>query len=282
MLDRLQRSWDLAMQCLAVLREDKTLLVFPLFSTIAIVLITASFAVPLWPLVAAFEAHAGRPPDQTLVYILLFAFYFIQFSVVNFFNTALVEVAMRRFDGGEAGVADGLRRAWARLPVILMYSAVAATVGTILRIIEERVGFVGRLVIGLIGFVWAVATSLVVPVLAAEDVGPYEAITRSAELIRRTWGEQIIGNAGIGLVFALFVGVAGVIGALAAAAALAVGKTLAIAVVVVLVLVVCLLVMAQATLQGIYAAALYRYADGDAATGGLDPDLLGGAFRARD
>ena len=27
---------------------------------------------------------------------------------------------------------------------------------------------------------------------------------------------------------------------------------------------------------------VYRFADGDTATGGLDADLLGGAFRARD
>jgi len=282
MLEKFQRSWDLVMQCLAVLRQDKALLVFPLFSTTAILLITASFAVPLWPLAAALDAHGASPPDHVLLYALMFLFYFIQFSVVNFFNTALVEVAMRRFDGEEATVGDGLRRAWARLPVILVYSAIAATVGTILRSIEERVGLVGKLVIGLIGFVWAVATALVVPVLAAEDVGPYEAITRSAELIRKTWGEEIIGNVGIGFVFGLFITVAGLVGCLAVVAALSVSKSLAVGIVVLLVLGVCLLAMAQATLQGIYAAALYRYADGDSATGGFNAELLGGAFRPRD
>jgi hypothetical protein len=55
-----------------------------------------------------------------------------------------------------------------------------------------------------------------------------------------------------------------------------------VALIAILVLAVCLIGLAQATLQGIYAAALYRYADGDAATGGLDADLLQGAFRARD
>lgn len=282
MFERLQRSWDLAMQCLAVLRDDKSLLLFPLFSAIAIVLLVASFAVPLLPLLAALSPKSGRPPDHLLLYSVVFLFYFITFSVMNFFNTALVEVALRRFEGEAATVAGGLRRAWARLPVILMYSIVAATAGTVLQAVEERVGFIGRIVIALIGFVWAVATALVVPVLAAEDVGPYEAIARSAELVRKTWGEQIIGNTGIGLVFGLALGIVVVIGGLVAINAFMASPSLGIALLAMLVLAVCLIALAQTTLQGIYAAALYRYADGDTATGGLDADLLGGAFLARD
>ncbi len=213
MFERLQRSWDLALQCLEVLRNDKSLLLLPLFSGIALVLIVGTFAVPLMPLAMALSPKSGRPPDHMLLYILLFMFYFVQFSVMNFFNTALVEVAMQGFDGKEATVRDGLQRAWSRLPEILLYSVIAATVGTLLRAIEERVGFIGRIVVGLIGFVWAVATALVVPVLAAEDVGPFEAINRSAELIKKAWGEQIIGNVGIGLVFGLAAGIlVGVVG----------------------------------------------------------------------
>jgi len=46
-------------------------------------------------------------------------------------------------------------------------------------------------------------------------------------------------------------------------------------------LVVSLLGLAQATLHGIYSAALYRYANGDPAAGGIEPRLLEDAFRAR-
>jgi len=200
---------------------------------------------------------------------------------MNFFNTALVEVALRRFDGEAATVGDGLRRAWKRLPAILAYSVVAATVGTVLRTIGERLGIIGRIVTGLIGFVWVVATALVVPVLAAEDVGPLEAISRSAELVRNRWGEQIIGNIGISLVFGIFLLVAVLGGFVAATRAFAAGPTFGIAVAALAVICVSIIFLAQMTLQGVYAAALYRYADGDAATGGIDTDLLDSAFRAR-
>ena len=200
MFDRFQRSWDLAAECWRLLMDDKSLLVFPLMSSIAMVLIIGSFAVPLLP---AFGFAAGKAPHaiSSTGYLGLFVFYWIQYSIVIFFNTALVEVAMRRFDDEDAGVADGLRRAAALLPVILVYAFIAATVGTVLRAIAERVGIIGRIVVGLIGVGWTVATALVVPILAAENVGPIEAIGRSAELIKKSWGENIIGNVGIGMVF---------------------------------------------------------------------------------
>src|SRR3954451_14016646 len=104
MIERLQRSWELTLQCLGVLREDKSLLLFPFFSGIALLIIMASFALPLWPLLTSLASRSGRAADHTLPVILLFLFYFIQFSVMNFFSTALVEVALRRFDGQQATV----------------------------------------------------------------------------------------------------------------------------------------------------------------------------------
>ena len=265
-----------------LLLADKRLLVFPLMSSLAIVLLTASFAVPL---AAAFGSNFGRGAAHgmsAVTYFALFVFYWLQFAVIIFFNTALVEVAMKRFDGEDAGVGDGLRRAAALLPVILIYAAVAAFVGTLLRVVAERVGFLGRIVIGFIGFAWSIATALVVPVLAAENVGPLEAMGRSVKLIKKAWGEDIIGNVGIGLVFALVMLVTALSGGfLALAAFLAHRLALGVLLLVLLVLALCLLALAHATLQGIYSAALYRYANGDPATGGIDKTLLEGAFRAR-
>ncbi len=280
MFDRFTRSWQLAGECLRLLLQDKRLLVLPLLSSIAIVLLIASFAVPLLPTLGAHRG--GARGLSTLTYVVLFLFYWLQYAIIIFFNTALVEVAMKRFDGEQASIADGLRRAASLLPVILIYAAIAASVGTLLRLIAERVGILGRIVIGLIGLAWSVATALVVPVLAAENVGPIEAIGRSVELIKKAWGEDIIGTAGIGVVFGLITVVTILVGGLLALAAFGAHRlTLGVLLMVLVILAVCLLALAQATLHGIYAAALYRYASGDPALGGIDKDLLEGAFRAR-
>jgi len=265
-----------------LLRQDKALLVLPLLSLIVTLVLIASFLVPLAPALRGPAAGGGAHGSSPLVYLALFAFYWLQYTIVIFFNTALVEVAMRRFDGEDARIADGLRRAVSLLPVILVYAAIAASVGTLLRVIAERIGILGRIVVGLIGLAWSVGTALVVPVLAAEEVGPIEAIGRSVELIKKAWGEDIIGNVGFGLVFAVIT-----VGTILAGGLLVLGAfrvhrfSLGVALLVLLILAVCLLALAQATLQGIYSAALYRYATGDPATGDIDRGLLGGAFRER-
>ena len=282
MLDRFQRSWDLASACMDLLMEEKALIAFPFLASIGIAVVTLSFAVPLVPTFTLFWSSGAEHTISPLTYVALFVFYWIQFSLIIFFNTALVEVAMRRFDGEDASIGDGLRRALSMLPVILTYAFIAATVGTLLRLIAQRVGFIGRLVVGAIGFLWTVAVALVVPVLAAEDVGPVEAIQRSVELIKRAWGEDLIGSVGIGLVFGIVMAVMVIAGGMVVIATFSVGNVgLATALLALLVLGVSLVALAQATLQGIYAAALYRYASGDDAIGDMDRRLLESAFQPR-
>src|SRR6185437_7963968 len=101
----------------------------------------------------------------------------------------------------------------AKLPQIFGYALIAATVGLLLRMIQERLGLIGRLVVGFIGLAWTVATFLVVPVLASKDVGPVDAVKESVELLKRSWGENLIGNGGIGIVFGLLMVLAVLVGA---------------------------------------------------------------------
>ena len=155
MFARIQRSWDLACACMRLLMADKSLLVFPLMSGVAMVLIVASFAVPLLAVAGVLRGTGVPHSLDMLSYLALFLFYWIQFSIGIYFNVALVEVALRRMDGKEAGIADGLRRAASRLPTILAYALIAATVGIVLRVIAERIGFLGRIVIALVGLAWA-------------------------------------------------------------------------------------------------------------------------------
>jgi hypothetical protein len=196
-----------------------------------------------------------------------------------FFNSALISVALKRLDGESASVSEGLQMALAHLPAILGYAAVAATVGTILRSIEERVGFVGRIVIGIIGAGWTIATAMTLPVLIEEDVGPIEAISRSLALLRRNWGENVIGNSGISLGVAV---VAIPIFVLAWLLVVAAGSThsgasifLAMALFVVMMIAIGLV---STTLHAIYTAALYRYATGSKENAGIDGDLLAEAY----
>jgi hypothetical protein len=199
-----------------------------------------------------------------------------------FFQSALVGAAMIRLEGGNPTVADGFRIAFSRIGAILGYALIAATVGMLLRMVQERAGAIGRWVAGLIGVAWTVATYMVVPILVTREVGPIEAVKESATLLKRSWGENVIGQAGIGLVFGLLLvalillGAALIVGAAftksAALIAIAVACTVFAVIVVALV---------QTALSGIYAAALYRHATGAPPAPGFEPRLLEGAFAAK-
>ncbi|WP_254423988.1 DUF6159 family protein [Rhodanobacter sp. C03] len=267
-----------------VLRSDKSLLVFPLLSGLCTLLVAASFLIPVAVMVIGGE-HAGQDFHQRMsvgAYLLMFAFYLVQYFVIIFFQTALTGVALIHLRGEPTSVAAGFALARSRLPHIFGYALIAATVGLVLRMIQERLGLIGRLVVGFLGLAWTVATFLVVPILASQDVGPVDAVKRSVELLKRSWGENLIGNGGIGVVFGLLMLLAVLVAAVLVGGAFASQSIVAIVfAVVVVVLGFILLGLIQSSLHGIYAAALYRYAESGEASVGFDPALLEHAFRSK-
>jgi hypothetical protein len=270
MFDKISRSWTLVKASAAVLRSDKELLLFPVISSIATLMVAITFAVPVIGLRIFEGGEIGA-----LGAIVGFLFYLCQYFVIFFFNTALVGAAMIRLEGGDPTVADGLRIARSKIGVILGYAAIAATVGVLLQMVRERAGIFGRIVVGLLGMAWTLASFLVVPILVSRDVGPIDAIKESIDLLKRTWGENIAGNVGIGMAFGLLtmLVVVAVIALVLAAAAVG-GIKLAVVVGVLGGLAVALMAVIQAALSGIYSAAVYRYAvDGQAPAGFAGPQL---------
>ncbi|HZP66822.1 MAG TPA: DUF6159 family protein [Rudaea sp.] len=280
MFERFSRSWELVKASSAVLGANKRLMIFPVLSSVCTLIVAASFFVPLL-LGGAFGHFEGRhmTPGSAA---LLFVFYLVQYFVVIFFNSALVGAALIYLRGGNPTVGDGLGIAASKLPSILGYAVISATVGMVLRAIQERAGFIGSWIASLLGAAWTVATFLVVPVLVNRDIGPFDAVTHSVQLLKRTWGENLIGNAGIGLAFGLvtmlvvFTGVGLLILAVSTHSTAAVVLVAAL-----LVAAILMLAVIQATLHGIYSAAVYRYAEEGDAGAQFSKALVAGAFRIK-
>ena len=282
MAGRVARSLDLARAAWSVVRADKELMLLPVLSVAALLLILGSLAVPL-ALMGGLSPGAVSSEPGAVPALGALAFYIVAYFVTLYFNTALVGAAMIRMDGGNPRLGDGLRIAWQRAGRIFGYACIAATIGLLLRALEERVGLIGRIVVKLIGVGWALATFLVVPVLVTRDMGPVDAVKESAELLRRTWGENLIGNLGLGFVFGLaYLGLAIVSAGILVLAAQS-GRPLLISLILLVAIVAFLALSAlHATMQGVYSAALYRYAT-DHATPlpGFGPELLEGAFATK-
>ena len=272
-------SWSLVKASANVLKLDKELIVFPIMSGVATVFVTLSFIVPLaWT--GGWQVFAGETGSY-LGTVIGFLFYMVQYTIIFFFNSALVGAAMIRLEGGDPTVSDGMSIAMDRIGAILGYAALAATVGMVLRFISERVGFIGRLVVGFIGIGWTVATYLAVPVLVTKDVGPIDAVKESASLFKSTWGEQMIASFGIGWAF-FMMGISWTlvfVAILVGAAQLGLGAPIVLPIVAVGVMGYVFLGLVASALQGIYTAALYRHATGGHVEG-FDGTMLSGAFRA--
>jgi hypothetical protein len=279
MFERFGRSIDLAKASFGVLRSDKELLLFPFVSFIALAIVTALFAVPFLATGAIDDATNGVVNIAS--YVILFLFYLVSYTVTFFFQTGLVGAALIRLDGGDPTLRDGFRIAMSRLPQIIGYALIAATVGMILRMIAERAGLIGQIIVGIIGFAWNVATFLVVPVLAVEGVGPIEAIKRSGGYLRRTWGEQIIGNVGIGLLFGLLSFVVIVAGIALIVVVAQASTVLMFAVIALMILALAIIGLIGSAVGGIYVASLYRYATKGDAGPMFRNDVVAGAFRQR-
>lgn len=279
MLIRLRNSWTLVKASGRVLTQDPELLVFPALSGLALAVVGASFFGA--GLLTDLQSSVASDGGSALSGILAVLFYVVSYTVIFFFNSALVGAALIRLDGGDPTIGDGFRIATERIGTILGYAVLAATVGMVIRMIAERVGVLGRLLTGLAGSAWSVATYLAVPVLVSKDVDPLEAVKESAALFRRTWGEQVAGSASIALVFVpvfILIAIVGVLGIIGAAS---ISPALAIAAVASLIGAILLASLVSSALSTVYSAALYRYATTGEAPAGFDAGTLRGAFHPK-
>src|SRR5690606_17530123 len=255
MFEKFSRSWEMVKASAEVLRSDRELMLFPVLSGLATLLVMATFALP----VLALKLFAN---GWSVGGVLLgFVFYFCTYSVMIFFNCALVGAAMIRLDGGDPTLSDGLAAARSRLGSIFGYAAIAATVGVLLQALKGKDNnFIVRLVGSGLGLAWTLATFLAVPVLVSRDVGPIDALKQSVTLLRRTWGENAVGQVGIGAAFGLLSSGAVLVSVLLVVLAAQASMALAVVVGAVCLVGVLLLGVYQAALTGIYSAVLYRYA----------------------
>lgn len=282
MFQRISNSWQLVKASAQVLRADKELIVFPIVSFIALLIVTATFAVPT-VLAGIFDsATSGNDGIPVAGYVIGFLFYLVQYFVIFFANSALVGAAMIRLRGGDPTVSDGFRIATQRINKIFIYALISATVGMVLQILSERAGKIGEIVASLIGIGWGLATYLVVPVLVVEDIGPIDSVKRSTELLKRTWGEQVVGNFGIGTIFGLLMVGTVLLGIpLIILAASTESIALILLAIGLIIMTIATLALLNATLSGIYAAALYLYAADGNSSGYFEQELIANAFRQK-
>ena len=189
-----QASWD-------VLRADREMLLLPVLSMLASLSLLALgfFGLLRGDVEIVRSAGALHVPGVSEWITLAVLIYLLSYVTI-FFNVALVFAADERMQGGDPTVGSAIAQAWQHAVAIAPWALVSVVVSGIIRAIEERGGFVGRIIGGMLGLAWALITYLVLPVLVLEGLTVREAITRSKELFVKTWGETVSGEIGMGLI----------------------------------------------------------------------------------
>ena len=272
-MERISRGFRLLGASWRVVKQDRELLVLPAVSMVLTLAAAATFF-GIGFSVGDVDITGDELRLEPIHYVVLGLFYFVAYFISIFFNAAVVGAATIRLQGGDPTVGDGLRLARRHVGKIAGWALIAASVGLVLRALEDRAGFVGRIVIGLIGVAWSAITFFVVPVLLYEPESVTGSIKRSAQIFRQRWGEQFTGNLAIGLaMFIIAIPIVILVGALGALAP--------ILAVVVGVAVLGLLAAVGATLSGVFNAALYRYATTGETSAEFSESDLRGTFTPR-
>ncbi len=283
-MGKFSNSVSLVKSSWGVLSHDKELIALPAISGVASMICVAPFFAGAF--LSTTTSTTSGADQQTsmgpLGYILLFLAYLIGAYITIFFQAALILAANERLSGGSPTLGSAISAAAAHAGAILPWAIISATVSMVLRAIQERSGLLGRIVIGLVGMAWTLVTFLVLPILVIENTGVKDALTRSASSFKRTWGENVVGNFGIGLLSGLAI----LVGVLVAGPIVALGIVNDVVVMVVAgiaLLVVWLIVVTvvSAALTGVFQTALYRFAVLGEEPQGFTHAQIAGAFRQR-
>lgn len=294
-MGRIGIGWQLAKRSWSVLASDRSLMWFPVLSAIFAILATGilvglgtmldwtalSDTTSTTTVVGDASATTQAEPFPIIFTIFAILAGYVSATIAIFFNVALVSCVTRSIDGEDTTVGEGVAAARERLGVIIKWGIFSYTVGLVLRAIEERVPLGGRIAVWIAGAAWAMATLLVIPVLAFEGLGPIDALKRSAGLFKDRFGEAIIGRGAIAMSVFLVAMVPAIVlivlAVLVASTSVVLAGLLGGAAVVVIVAAM----IVGSTLTQVFNTALYRFAVDGTAGLGFDERDFAGLIRTR-
>ena len=278
---RVVRTQAIMSAAWVILKEDLSLFLLPVASSLCLLLLVGSYLVPTiigW--VTDERFNTGIVYIESRSQAGLFLFYLVTYATVVFFNAALAACVLGKLEGREITIVHGLKEALTCVPQIVGWAVLSATVGLVIKTIERRSGFLGNLIVQTLGVAWSVATFLVVPVLVAEKKGPFEAVQASVQLVKRTWGEDVLAGLGFGALY-FILSIPGWFVFVVGAGMITSQLPIAIIVMSLAILYFPFLGLILSTMSTIFDVVLYRYAKLGTITPGFDGELLKASFPTR-
>ncbi len=276
-MGRFRRTLDTAKASWAVLQHDRELALLPVFGAIASLVVAAAIGIPIWLSTDGIDDGGSDTGSTPMLWIGGLIILIAGTIITVFFNAAVVSGARERFSGGDPTISSAIKGAFSRLHVIVPWALLAVTVGLILRAIQSSDNAFTRIIGSILDMAWGVLTFLVVPILVVEETGPFQSVKRSGELLRTTWGENLMAQVGFGII-GIVAALPGILIAVIGVSAGSAGAVIGIAIGVAWIALVSVVV---STLTAIFQMALYLYATTGQVPSGFENSGLRDTFHER-
>lgn len=183
---------------------DREMLWVPFIALIAQFFILGVAVVAVCIPAGMFAEGAENVPLTVPEYAALLVLYVVSAFVLAFSQAVITHVVYTRIHGGDATLGDGMKVATSHAAALFVWACITSTVGILLRAIAERSQLLVKILVAVMGAMWSVLTYFVVPAIVIDKKSAFGAISHSGSVFKRTWGETLIANISLGLVFAAF------------------------------------------------------------------------------
>ena len=235
-MGRLQRSWSILKSSFSILGNNKKLLFFPIINFFIVLFICSLFIVPAGyyfistshDLSSSIEIKNTSSPGQVeqagnmqvnadeeyemtpVKWAVWVSLYIFSIFVATYLNVAFYTEILNAVRGGTVDIGNGFKAANGKLVQIFLWACLAGSVGLIIKMIEEKLDFLGQIIMRIIGIAWSIAALFVIPVIVTEELtnrNPFSYLKKSSSIIVKTWGESLVGYVGFGALNSLvFIG----------------------------------------------------------------------------
>jgi hypothetical protein len=139
---------------------------------------------------------------KTIHWVIWGCLYIFLIFVATYLNVAFYTEILNAVRGGSVDIANGFRVANGKIIQIFFWACLAGSVGIIIKMIEEKLDILGKIIMRIIGITWSIAALFVIPVIVTEEASnrnPFSYLKKSSSIIVKTWGESLVGYVGFGM-----------------------------------------------------------------------------------
>jgi len=198
---KFRNSYRLVKESFWLLLQDVEILVFPVFAFLVVCILGfLVFNIFGFTSLSSFPEKGSPTPEFIAAVITV---YFLIFFVFTFSNAGVIAATYERLSGNNPTTESSWNVITQNFGRIFLWALSSATVGVVLMILRNRKNRTWNALWGAVEIAWDVLYFVVLPIVVLENCSLKEGKEKAKFLLKKTWGENIIGQFSMGLFFSI-------------------------------------------------------------------------------